>query len=89
MIELRLNGSLTQTLTNCLVLSGSFNPLHEGHLQMMQAASLKYPQLLPVFELSISNADKGCLANSDIDKRVKQFSDRGLNIALTNAPLFS
>jgi hypothetical protein len=41
-----------------------------------------------LFELSLHNADKGGLNNEAIEKRVNQFTSRGLNLALTNAPLF-
>jgi len=55
---------------------------------MMDAAQKLYPNLEPLFELSLHNADKGGLNNETIEKRVNQFTSRGLNLALTNAPLF-
>lgn len=71
-----------------IVLSGSFNPLHDGHLQLMKSALTRYPSHEPLFELSLHNADKGGITDEMIEKRVKQFSDLDLRVALTNAPLF-
>jgi len=64
---------------------GAFNPLHEGHRLMANAAE----QLLgqpAVFELSIANVDKWPLDYVDIDERVKQFDHQPL--VLTRAATF-
>ena len=68
------------------ILSGSFNPLHEGHKTLRDAAE----QWLngPVFyELSITNADKLPLEFQEISYRRRQFETHPL--ALTNAPTFA
>lgn len=57
------------------VLSGAFNPLHEGHLRLQAVAT----RLLggPVaFELSAVNADKPPLAQAEIVRRCRQFAGR-------------
>jgi hypothetical protein len=67
------------------ILSGSFNPLHEGHKKLRDAAE----QWLngPVFyELPITNADKHPLNFQEISHRRHQFETHPL--ALTNAPTF-
>ena len=43
------------------ILSGSFNPLHEGHEEMAQASSRMLGKPV-VYELSVANADKPPLA---------------------------
>lgn len=68
------------------ILSGSFNPLHEGHEAMADAAS----RILggPVaFELSVANADKPPLQAEEIRRRVAQFAGKG-DIVLTRVPVF-
>ena len=64
-----------------LVLPGSFNPLHDGHVGMMRAAARKLgvDMAAPgacVFELAIVNADKGALEADEARMRVRQFGER-------------
>lgn len=88
-----------------VVLSGSFNPLHQGHVDLARAAQqlaqersggIKTPI---AFEIAVSNADKGVIASSTVMQRVGQFTGAsgpptGSNLGLwpvlvTNATLFS
>eukprot|EP01084_Bolivina_argentea_P067043 122195_1 len=68
-----------------VVLSGSFNPLHEGHINLLQAvvaAETKQhngcPPPVVAFEMSVHNADKGILEESEVHRRLEQF--RGVSI---------
>lgn len=97
-------GSATTTVTQGfdfrgLILSGSFNPLHKGHVELAQVAqkvieSRTGKQLPVAFELAVSNADKGAIEPSTILSRVAQFehgSASGLGawpVVVTNATLF-
>lgn len=57
------------------LLSGAFNPLHEGHLDLARAAAAHLGQ--PVaFELAAVNVDKPPLENGAILKRMAQFAGR-------------
>jgi nicotinic acid mononucleotide adenylyltransferase len=82
-----------------LVLPGSFNPLHKGHVDLARVAQQvlksKTGVDLPVaFELAVANADKGAIESSTIASRVAQFaqgSALGLGawpVLVTNATLF-
>ena len=69
-----------------ILLSGSFNPLHDGHIQMAKAAS----DLLgkPVaFEIPAINADKPALAAASVVNRLAQFAGR-YPVYVTRAPNF-
>lgn len=71
---------------NGALLSGSFNPLHYGHEQLLGAAA----SLLGVpaaFELPIRNADKPPLSYGEIERRLAQFRGR-YTVVLGHAPLF-
>ena len=69
------------------ILSGSFNPLHLGHLKLAETAT----QLLDketAFEISAANVDKPPLRSSEIKKRIQQFKNKA-NTLVSFAPLFS
>jgi hypothetical protein len=75
-------------LASAVILSGSFNPVHEGHLGMMGAALAQTGRKHMLYELSIQNADKGFIEESVIVKRARQFQERDLDLVLTKEPFF-
>lgn len=65
-----------------LIYSGSFNPLHEGHIQLIIAALQTQYNWSPncgrinnlvVFEISAVNADKPSLTENEVVRRLMQF----------------
>ena len=69
-----------------LLLSGSFNPLHEGHEQLA-AATGQLSARRPSLELSIENVDKPPLPRRAVEQRLGQM--RGcLPVVVTRAPTF-
>lgn len=68
------------------IVSGSFNPLHTGHVRLAEvaAATLGLPAL---FELPVLNADKGQLSVEEIERRLAQFRRRH-TVVLSREPLF-
>ena len=89
---------VTMLPPHSLVVPGSFNPIHAGHIALAQAAAkaMVEPCNAIWFELSITNVDKPALAIDAIIERIKYFfplrhelpSDMCWGILLTNAPLF-
>ena len=69
-----------------LLLPGSFNPLHEGHREMMEAAG-SMSDRAGAFELSVTNVDKPALEESEILRRLGQFGDKD-PVVLTRAETF-
>ncbi len=68
------------------LLSGSFNPLHSGHIQLAETAARRLG-LPALFELPVINADKGSLALEEILRRLTQFYGQH-TVVLSRAPLF-
>lgn len=75
---------LTHSYLNDLVVyPGSWNPLHEGHLDIINTT--KQIVQVPVYlELSVDNADKGMLSYFEVFAR----HDRAINMIVTHAPTF-
>ncbi len=74
-----------EPFTGC-ILSGSFNPLHEGHEALVETASKMLGE--PVaYELSVANVDKPPLLEGEVWRRVAQFAGKA-SIVLTRVPVF-
>jgi len=70
-----------------VLLSGSFNPLHEGHRQLLEVAG-RMVRREGYFELPVVNADKAPLDPAEARRRLAQFAGFA-PVILTRAPLFS
>lgn len=73
-------------------LPGSFNPLHQGHVELLNAGCKIHGMSAAsdgAFELSVGNADKGLLPLPEIERRVAQFVAAQLPVVITQAPLFT
>lgn len=76
-----------------LVVPGSFDPLHEGHLALAAAAAAALERRdgaarQVVYELSVANADKGQVDTTAMTTRLAQFAAVGAAVACTRAPLY-
>ena len=82
------NGKLIdeEFISKSLILSGSFNPLHNGHIKLLEA-SKNMTKLEPFFEISISNVDKRNISLEDLNSRISQFYNIG-KILITNSATF-
>jgi len=69
-----------------VLLPGSFNPVHEGHLSMARIAE-ELKQQPVTFEISVANVDKPPLAGETVKRRLTQFAWKS-PVELTRAPTF-
>ena len=81
------NKKINLDLNNSVILSGSFNPLHKGHTELL-IASEKEIAAKPLFEISIFNVDKSQIDFFDLNERIKQFRSIG-KLIITNSPTFT
>lgn len=86
--ELRgANGAIAaQGSGDRVLVSGSFDPLHDGHLGLAAAAE-RISGRQAAFELSVRNVDKPALAYRQVMERAAQ-SRRGRSLMLTREPTF-
>jgi hypothetical protein len=71
---------------SAVLLPGSFNPVHEGHVLLARVAEELRQQPL-AFEISVTNVDKPPLAGETVRHRLAQFAWRSA-VELTRAPTF-
>ncbi len=69
-----------------VILSGAFNPLHEGHLGMAQAAETLLDKPI-TFELAAINVDKPPLPTDLVLARISQFAGR-YPVLVSDAPTY-
>ena len=69
------------------LLSGSYHPLHGGHLALAQAAAALLRRRV-VFELTLVNADKAAIGLPEAQRRAAQFAGRA-PLLLSREPLFA
>jgi hypothetical protein len=69
-----------------VLLPGSFNPMHEGHVALARVAEELKQQKL-AFEISVTNVDKPPLAGETVRHRLTQFAWKS-PVELTRAPTF-
>lgn len=88
MVVVRPNGQVVtgDGLGPRAVLSGSFNPVHDGHLELAEVAAA-HVGLPALFELPLLNAAKAPIALPEARKRALQFGGVA-PVALTRSPLF-
>ena len=69
-----------------VLLPGSFNPVHKGHVLLARIAEELRQQPL-AFEISVTNVDKPPLAGETVRQRLAQFAWKSA-VELTRAPTF-
>lgn len=69
-----------------VLLPGSFNPIHDGHVSLARVAE-ELRQQPVAFEISVTNVDKPPLGSETVRQRLRQFAWKA-PVELTRAPTF-
>ena len=69
------------------ILSGSFDPLHAGHISLLQASE-SFLKTEVVFELSMANVDKPDLSIEETNIRINQMFGKW-SLLVTRADTFN
>jgi len=85
-VALDADGQLAGAPNGGAILSGAFNPLHQGHTALAEAAAGLLGRDV-VFELTAVNADKPPLAEGELLRRLLQFAGR-YPVLVSSAPTF-
>ncbi len=86
-ITVQPDGQMTLSAPHPLLLMpGSFNPLHEGHVLLARVAE-EFRQQPLAFEISVTNVDKPPLSGETVRQRIAQFAGKA-PVELTRAPTF-
>jgi hypothetical protein len=62
-----------EDIENSVILSGSFNPVHDGHMKLLNYSSEKL-KMNKYYEISLSNVDKDDIQIEELIKRIKKFN---------------
>jgi hypothetical protein len=78
---------LEQLPSSPILLAGSFNPLHKGHVQLLTAAE-KVTGRTGLLELSLTNVDKPSPGLDEIKRRLQEL-EKQFGVVITCAPTFA
>ena len=71
-----------------IIQKGSFNPLHHGHIEIMNRSKEKYTDALPVFLVSTYRYDKPHINYDELKDRIKIITDAGYPFIICKSVLF-
>ncbi len=80
------NKTVNNFLKPKAIISGAFNPLHKGHIELYKFSKTLFGTDV-FFEISLSNVDKHDLLEKELNLRVKQFKNK-YPVLITNSSKF-
>lgn len=87
----RLETTFRTDFGKIILFKGSFNPIHEAHLEMMEFAEKKYPNIPKAFCITLSNFDENknsLITEENLLDRIKSINNLGYYAIILSTPLF-
>lgn len=85
---LRLEDLLRSAKEGLIVYKGSFNPITNAHLKIMNEAGRQYPNYKTCFSISMNTFDKGTPNWDNLKERIRLINNLGHSVLLYQSPLF-
>lgn len=79
---------LTRSKEELMIMKGSFNPIHNHHLEIIKTAEKQYPNAIPCFGISLDTYSKGHLDVNQLDLRIKMLNKLGYPVIIFSKGLF-
>lgn len=71
-----------------ILMRGSFNPPHAGHLALLEKAIQKYPNYKPAFLVSLNRRDKPILTEDECFQKLELLKKYGYPVIFSSFPFF-
>jgi nicotinic acid mononucleotide adenylyltransferase len=85
--QIRVNSNLAEVNGHLVILPTSANPLHAGHLAMLDVGLAMSPvNSVPLIDISVENADKGSLSIDEINRRLESVVNAGYHYNCSTYP---
>ncbi len=85
---LRLEDLLRSAKEGLIIYKGSFNPITNAHLKLMNEAHVQFPNYKTVFSISLDTFDKGIPKWDNLQERIRLINKLGHSVLLYQNGLF-
>lgn len=85
---LRLENLTRSAKKGLIIYKGSFNPISNAHLSMIEQAKEKFPDYEVCFSISLSTFGKTHNSSENIAKRIELINDLGYGVLICHTPYF-
>lgn len=72
-----------------ILMKGSFNPIHNHHVELIKQTEKQCPSTIPCFSISLETYSKGPLEFSHLVDRIKMINKLGYPVIIFNSGFFS
>lgn len=71
-----------------ILIRGSYNPIHERHIELMEQAKKQYPTYNAAFFISTDRFDKPSLTEKEVSEKIDKINELGYTVVIGKGALF-